>query len=123
MKKLILVDELVLGNFTFRGFVLERDDNCFSYSIFLDDHPLPFIDMVANKSLKVVVTFNSALASVINKNKTKDKARRLEIYKDFYQFVIESEKKASYLVFKKKKLHFMRTSRELLQLKKLYISD
>jgi len=123
MRKLIFVEELILGNFTFRGYVLERDNNCFSYSIFLDDHPSPFIDMIADESLNVKLYFNSELALVINRGKNKDKERRIEIFNEFYQFVIESEKKASYLVFKKKKLNYMNNNRELIQLKRIYIED
>ena len=122
MKKIIFIEELQVGNFLFQGYITCDDIGDLSYCIFVNRFEHPFIEM-ASKNLQITITFNQSIADFINTNKHQDKNSRKNFFKLFYDFLLTSEKKASYMVFKKKKLHYIKNSKEIIRLKQMYIED
>jgi len=123
MKKLIHVDDLVIGRFSFRGFIVDKGNNLMAYSIFVDEMDEPFVELVADEKRNVRIGINYGVLNFINKNKTADKNLRKAYFKEFYNFIIASEKKASYMVFKNQKLNYVKKSSEIIELKKIYIDS
>lgn len=123
MKKLIHVDALVIGRFSFRGFIVDKGNNLMAYSIFVDEMDEPFVELVADEKRNVRIGINYGVLNFINKNKTADKNLRKAYFKEFYNFIIASEKKASYMVFKNQKLNYVKKSSEIIELKKIYIDS
>lgn len=123
MNKLILVESIELGNFVIQGFIVDKGNNVLSYSIFVSGFEEPLIDMSVDVEKNVHISVNKNAAQYINSKKTQDKKKRKEYFKQFYKYVLESEKRASYMVFKNQKLNYIRNSADLLEIKKMYISD
>ncbi|TCV18783.1 hypothetical protein EDC17_100832 [Sphingobacterium alimentarium] len=123
MNKLILVESIELGNLVIQGFIVDKGNNVLSYSIFVSGFEEPLIDMSVDVEKNVHISVNKNAAQYINSKKTQDKKKRKEYFKQFYKYILESEKRASYMVFKKQKLNYIRNSADLLEIKKMYISD
>lgn len=123
MNKLILVESVELGNFVFQGYIVDKGNNILSYSIFVNGFEDPLVDMSVDPKKNVYISINKEVVSYINSKRTSDKKQRKEYFKQFFKFILESEKKASYMVFKKQKLNYIRNSAELLEIKKMYIDD
>lgn len=123
MKKIIFVDEIIIGNFCFQCYVLDRENDYLSFSVFIKDMDIPFVDFIADPQLTVEIKFHEETIDFINKNKTLDKNKRKEYFKIFYDYLIDSEKKARYMVFKRKKLNYIKNATELIALKKMYINE
>lgn len=123
MNKLILVESIELGNLVIQGFIVDKGINVLSYSIFVSGFEEPLIDMSVDVEKNVHISVNKNAAQYINSKKTQDKKKRKEYFKQFYKYILESEKRASYMVFKKQKLNYIRNSADLLEIKKMYISD
>lgn len=121
MKKIIFIEELQLGNFLFQGYIVQHDNDCLAYSIFVNDFELPLIQMIADENKNVTIKFGSETCDHIIKNRTQDKNLRKEIFKDFMNFMINSEKKAAYMVFKNEKLKYIKSSKEIIEIKRRYI--
>lgn len=123
MNKLILVESIELGNFVIQGFIVDKGDNVLSYSIYVSGFDDPLIDMSVDVQKNVHISINKDAARYINSKKTQDKKKRKEYFKKFLKYVLESEKRASYMVFKKQKLNYIRNSADLLEIKNMYIND
>lgn len=123
MNKLILVESIELGNFVIQGFIVDKGNNVLSYSIYVSGFDDPLIDMSVDFEKNVYISINKDAARYINSKKTQDKKKRKEYFKKFLKYVLESEKRASYMVFKKQKLNYIRNSADLLEIKNMYIND
>jgi len=123
MNKLILVESIEVGKFTFHGYIVERAENVLSYCIFINDMNVPLIELIPDIQRNVRIAVNTDVVNFINTNKTKDRKLRIAYFKEFYSFIISSEKKASYMVFKKQKLNYIKNSNEIVEIKKIYIND
>lgn len=123
MNKLILVESFQLGNFLFQGYIVDKGNNILSYSIYVNGCEDALVDIAADASRNVHIAINKQVVLFINAKRTEDKKQRKEYFKQFFKFILESEKKASYMVFKKQKLNYIRNSAELLEIKKMYIND
>jgi hypothetical protein len=123
MNKLILVESIDVGKFTFHGYIVERGDNILSYCIFVNDMDVPLIELLPDLERNVKIAVNKDIVNFINNNKTPDRKLRMGYFKQFYNFIIASEKKASYMVFKKQKLNYIKNSTEILRIKKTYIDS
>lgn len=124
MNKLILVDSIVIGNFEYVGYITSIGVDYRAYAIFVNNHEEPIL-LMKNQvdTTDVHISFNDELFAYIQTNKTKDIKIRKLYYKQFYHFIIESEKKASYMVFKGKKLSYIKNSEALSLYKKQYLAD
>lgn len=123
MNKLIFVESIEVGKFSFQGYIVEKTSNVLSYCIFVNNMDVPLIELLPDLERNVKIAVNSEIVNFINNNKTNDKKLRLVYFKEFYNFIIASEKKASYMVFKKQKLNYIKNSIEIIQIKKKYIND
>lgn len=123
MKKLIHVDGLVIGRFSFHGFIVDKENNRLAYSIFVNDIDEPLVEFQADEKRNVRIGINYNVLNFIKENKTADKNLRKAYFKEFYNFIIASEKKASYMVFKNQKLNYVKKSSEIIELKKIYIES
>jgi len=123
MNKLIFVESIEVGKFSFQGYIVEKTANVLSYCIFVNNMDVPLIELLPDPERNVKIAVNNEIVNYINSNKTNDKKLRLAYFKEFYNFIIASEKKASYMVFKKQKLNYIKNSIEIIQIKKKYIND
>lgn len=123
MKKLIFVESAEIGKFSFQGFIVDKGDNIVSYSIFINNMDMALLELVAYPNRDVRLCLNSEIISYIESNKTQDKKLRREYFKQFYNFIIASEKKASYMIFKRQKLNYIKNSSDIIYFKKLYIGN
>lgn len=123
MNKLIFVESIQIGKFSFQGYVVDKRNNILSYAIFVNNLESPLLELVADSQRNVSLYVNNEMLNFINSNKTPDKRKRLEYFKLFYNFIIASEKKASYMVFKKQKLNYIKNSAEIIDIKNKYIND
>jgi hypothetical protein len=123
MNKLIFVESINVGKFSFKGYIVEKNDNVLSYCIFVNDMEVPLIELLPDLERNVKISVNKDIVDFINNNKTPDKKLRMTYFKQFYNFIIASEKKASYMVFKKQKLNYIKNSTEILFIKKSYIDS
>ncbi|MGN0003326.1 MAG: hypothetical protein ACI35V_07820 [Sphingobacterium composti] len=121
MKKIIFVESADIGKFSFQGFIVDKGDNIVSYSIFIKNMDVALIELVAYPNKDVRLCINNEMISYIEENKTQDKKLRREYFKQFYSFIIASEKKASYMIFKRQKLNYIKNSSDIINMKKLYI--
>lgn len=123
MKKLILVESVLIGNFTFQGYIVDKGEKLTAYSIFVGNKEEALLELIADNNRNVSLSINMDMLSYINANKTQEKQLRKLYFSEFYNFIIESEKKASYMIFKGKKLNYIKKSSEIIQIKKMYIND
>lgn len=123
MNKLIFVESIKVGKFSFQGYIVEKADNILSYCIFVDNMDVPLLELAPDSDKNVKVSLNKEVVKFINSNKTYDKKLRTAYFKEFYNFIIASEKKASYMVFKNQKLNYIKNSTELVEVKRSYIND
>ncbi|MCA5004777.1 hypothetical protein [Sphingobacterium bovistauri] len=123
MKKLILVESILVGKFSFQGYIVDKGENMIAYSIFLIDSDVVLVELIADANRDVRLLVNMDAFSYINANKTQDKTLRKLYFSEFYNFIIASEKKASYMIFKKKKLNYIKNSSVIIDIKKIYIND
>lgn len=123
MKKLIFVESTDIGKFTFHGFILDKGNDIVSYAIFINSMEVPLLELIADPNMDIRLYINKDVVSFINTNKAHDKKLRKMYFKEFYNFIIASEKKASYMIFKKEKLNYIKNSSEIIHVKKLYIDD
>src|SRR5690606_32969212 len=98
MNKLILVESIDVGKFTFHGYIVGRGDNILSYCIFVNDMDVPLIELLPDLERNVKIAVNKDILNFINNNKTPDRKLRMGYFKQFYNFIIASEKKAFYIL-------------------------
>lgn len=123
MHKLILVESIHVGKFLFHGYIVDKGENNIAYSIYLGDLDVVLLELVADVNRDVRLHINQDAVSFINANKTPDKTLRKQYFTELYNFIIASEKKASYMIFKKKKLNYIKNSADIIAIKKLYVND
>lgn len=123
MNKLIFVESIEVGKFSFQGYIVEVTKNVLSYCIFVNNMDIPLIELLPDSDKNVKIAVNKDIVNYINSNKTTDKKLRITYFKQFYNFILASEKKASYMVFKKQKLNYIKNSIEIIEIKNKYIND
>ena len=124
MERLIFVEELKVGDLIFKGYIVAYNEHLLSYSIFVNEFNEAFLDILANKnSRKVNLEFNPIMIEFLLEHKPADRALREKYFNEIYSFILESERKASYLIFKNETLNYVKKSKLIVQLKKLYIND
>ncbi|MFZ4262932.1 hypothetical protein ACFRAE_12865 [Sphingobacterium sp. HJSM2_6] len=121
MKKLIFVEEIDICRLNFKGFVIEREDRALSYAIYIADFDFPLFEMYHDEDYNVHFSFNDLIVEYINNHKTADQKQRMLNFRSFYQFVLHSEKKASYMIFKNKKVNYIKNSSKIKELRSLYL--
>ncbi|WP_164111781.1 MULTISPECIES: hypothetical protein [Sphingobacterium] len=121
MKHIIFVDAANIGLFYFRAFIFENNHEEVCFGIFLDDHTSPLIWFEQTKKDSVALHIDFNLAQLIGDNSQSDKKQRSRNFKEFMQFVKDSEHIASKMVFRGKQIEFLSKSLDLADIKKNYI--
>jgi len=124
MKKLILIDEIQIGQLFFSAYVVEDENSLPAFAIFLDklDDPLIIFNQIPNSN-KIEITVAVHHYDYLQKHKTKDKKSRQLFFKNFYQFIKETEFKASKTIFKDKKMEYIKDFVVFKKVKASYIND
>ncbi|MCA5006844.1 hypothetical protein [Sphingobacterium bovistauri] len=123
MKKIIFVSDLQIGNFLFQSFIVDLEGDLISFSIFIKGNEEPAVQFICDINLQVNISFNHRILKYINLNKTKDIKKRKEFYRMFVQFLVDSEKKAAYMIFKNQKLNYIKKSKDLLAIRDSYLYE
>ncbi len=122
MKHIIFVDATYIGIFLFRCFIFEHRNQEVGFGIFLDEHPeaLIWFEQVGEDS--AILHTNDELAQLISSSTQSNKEQRKENFKSFMKFVKDSERIASKMVFKDRKVEYLSKSQELVKIKNNYIN-
>lgn len=123
MKKLIFVEEINICRLNFKGYVIERKNSSLSYAIYIPEFDFPLFEMYHDQEYNVRFTFNDQIVTFINNHKALDPKERMVNFRNFYQFVLQSEKKASYMIFKNKKVNYIKNSDKIKELRNLYLYE
>lgn len=122
MKHIIFIDEVYIGVFLFRCFIFEHRNQEVGFGIFLDDHPqaLTWFEPEGEHSAKLHI--NAQLVQIISSQTQSNKDQRKENFKRFIKFVKDSERIASKMVFKGRKVQYLSKSEDLVKIKNDYIN-
>ncbi|TYP92274.1 hypothetical protein BC792_11749 [Sphingobacterium allocomposti] len=121
MKKLVLIDHIELGGFDFRAYLVETPDGDVSSGIFVESLKPPLLWFARDAGKTIRLHIDKDLVAYISKKSELPSDDR-EIYlQTFMEFVIESEKKASYMAFKGKKVEYLADSKHLIWIQKMYL--
>ncbi len=122
MKHIIFVDAVYIGVFHFRCFIFEHRNQEVGFGIFLDEHPEALIWFEPEGESSAILHINDELAQVISTQSQSNKDQRKENFKRFMKFVKDSERIASKMVFKGRKVEYLSKSEDLVKIKNDYIS-
>lgn len=122
MKHIIFVDSIRIEIFLFRCFIFENDRQEICFGIFLDDHTAPLIWFEREGDDTASLHTNDELTQLINTHTQSDKETRKRNFKSFLQFVKYSERIASKMVFKGRKVEYLSKSQDLSKIKKDYVN-
>ena len=123
MKKLILVESITIGNFTFEAIILENKYGELCFSIYLNNLDEPMLTFYVIDQSNIGITVNEKCLDHVYINRTIEKTQRRKFFKKFYDFIITSEKKAAYMVFKDKKMNYIKDSEIIIDMKNRYIGS
>lgn len=122
MKHIIFVDSSHIGIFLFRCFIFENDKQEVCFGIFLDNHSSPLIWFEREGTDTASLHTNEELAQLIGEETQSDKEQRKKNFKTFLQFVKDSERIASKMVFKGRTVEYLSKSQDLIKIKNNYIN-
>lgn len=120
MKQLILVDSVNIGNFVFQGYILESAEDQVAYGIYVDTLKNPLVCFERRAGNTVGLRIDEGLVEYISKNSKASIEEREHYFHEFLTFVVESEKKASYMAFKGEKMEYLSNSKYLVQIRNMY---
>lgn len=123
MKKLILVESITIGNFTFEAIILENKYGELCFSIYLNNLDEPMLTFYLIDQSNIGITVNEKCLDHVYTYRTIEKTQRRKFFKKFYDFIITSEKKAAYMVFKDKKMNYIKDSEIIIDMKNRYIGS
>lgn len=123
MKKLIFVDTILLGSFTFKAYIFEIKLNKIAYGIFIESMQSPLLWMQKdNKDEKIRITFDEDLVQYITSTSKASKRQRKLIAQELIKFIVCNEKKAANLVFKEENLEYLINHKEIVLNMNYYIN-
>ena len=122
MKHIIFVDAAYIGLFLFRCFIFENHKQEVCFGIFLDDHPDALVWFEREGEDVASLHTNDTLVRLIGERSQSNKEQRKENFKLFFKFVKDSERIASKMVFKGRKVEYLSKSPEILKIKNNYIN-
>lgn len=122
MKKLIFIEQMQIGGLNFKGYIVAIDESQVAYSIFINDFDESLMDFICELDCRVCnLNFNPIMIEYLLDRKPSEKELRISQFQQVYDFILESERKASYMIFKNEKLDYIRKNKLIVQLRKLYI--
>ncbi|MFZ4860950.1 hypothetical protein ACL9RF_02060 [Sphingobacterium sp. Mn56C] len=122
MKQLILVDSVQIGVFLFLGYIIEGPNKECGFAIYISDADRPVLWMLKDTDgNKVTIHLDEDIIAHIATKSKSDFTQRKQNFKKILDFIVSSEKKAAYMVFKGMEMEYFSDTKLLAKAKSKYI--
>ncbi len=124
MKKLILIDEMQIGNLFFAAYVVEDHQKLPAFAIYINSLADPIILFQQQIDTNIInITVEVSYCDYIQREKSKEKSLRQKYLQTFTKFVNTAEARAKKTIFKEKEMRYVKDDRLVKKIKSLYLNE